>query len=131
METYIIKLSNSITLEKSNEDYINECCQDCDVLLNLIKPDIIKEFQITDIEIGQEDWGWYLIFIKDNLNYNLHLSFNIEQPELSEFLFYCFVNKVEKKFLFSKKTEVLEETHNFEERIKLILKKFGSISANN
>jgi len=131
METYKLKLSDNITFEKSNEDYINECCQNCDVLLSLIKTDIIKEFQINNIGIGQEDWGWYLVFIKDNLNYNLHLSFNYEQSELSEFIFYCFVNKVEKKFLFSKKIEVPEETSIFEERVKLILEKLGTISINN
>ena len=131
MKTNILKFDNSITLEKSNEENINECFQDCDVLLNLIKPEISKEYSLSNIEIGQEDWGWYLFFCKESLNYNLHMSYNIEEPEFSEFISYCFVNKLEKKFLFSKKIEVIEETHNFEEIIKSIFVKFGSISINN
>ncbi len=127
METYILQLNDNIILKESNEEYINECCQYCDVLLNLIKPEIIKNLQISSIEIEQEDWGWYLFFIKDNLHYNLNISFNDEDSKSNEFVFYYFVNKVEKKFIFSKKVEVEEETQKFGDKIKAILKNYGTI----
>jgi hypothetical protein len=128
METYILKIKGTINLKESKEEYINECCQYCDVILHLIKPEITNIFQIDNIEIEQEDWGWYLFFIKNNLHYNLNISFNDEEPKSNEFVFYYFVNKVEKKFIFSKNVEVEEETKMFGDKIKAILNNYGTIS---
>ena len=131
MDMFTLKLDKNISLEKSNAEYINPCCTNCDVILNLVKPQIQNLFPNSNLEIDQEDWGWYLIFNKDEFVYNLHLSFYDELSSADEYLFYSFVKKKTKKFLVTIKSDDVEESNKFQELIKPIFSNLGLVSLNN
>ena len=123
----MLTIDPTFQLEESGYEYVNECCSYCDVILKKVIDPIKKEFEISEIEIGEEDWGWYLIFEKDDLEYNIHINYFDENPDQMEFGLRFFVNKKIKKFIFSKRVEDLTQTDSFEKRCMPFLKDFGEI----
>jgi hypothetical protein len=45
----------------SRDHYINDCCFAGDVIAEHLLP-TVKTAEHSDIETGQEDWGWYIWF---------------------------------------------------------------------
>lgn len=108
-----------------NIKYINECCKFCDVVLEILKGKISRKLSVLpeNLITGQEDWGWYLEFEKDNVFYNLGISY-WERDEESAYNFGLTVEavKLKKGFLFNRRFEAAEECEEFAEMAEKIAK---------
>lgn len=121
------------TLSKPYEDlpekeYINPCCIGCDEILAEIKNDIADEMQINEnqIVIYQEDWGWALEFMKENVDYFLGLSnYNISEIGKTSFGAYIQATRKEKGLIFNKTVDAENELDDFSEIVSKIAKRKG------
>ncbi len=88
----------------SEPDYINECCKFCDLVIYKIKDDICKTFGVdeSNLEIGQEDWGWYLLFQENNTIYELDLGYLGKKNDCHIFSSFPEVKKIRKLLLFER-----------------------------
>jgi hypothetical protein len=111
-----------------SKKYINDCCVGGDEILNQIKNDIALEMNVDEdsIEIYQEDWGWALEFLKDNIAYLLAVN-NASEFESSEALFTAFTQatRKEKGIFFNKNTAAEIELKNFSAVVQSAAKKNG------
>lgn len=97
------------------KSYINPCCAGCDEILELLKPEIALRMKIDEsrIDIYQEDWGWAMEFSKDGVFYFLAVSNSETNQEQTLFAFNFEVNRIEKRFFFSKKIEAADKQREF------------------
>jgi hypothetical protein len=102
-QTYEWTIHN-FEIRKTDPDveYINSCCQFGDNVLDNIKDELCKKLKVDEknIEVGQEDWGWYLAVQKEdtlyeigigfleNKNNNYYFSVFLEVKEIRKFLFF-------------------------------------------
>ena len=63
------------------EQYINECCVGGDVVAERLLP--VVRSQYTDVDTGQEDWGWFIWFRKGRVK--LAIDIHTDAPERGEF----------------------------------------------
>lgn len=112
----------------SSKEYINDCCIGCDEILNQLKVEIASEMSIdkNSIEIYQEDWGWALEFLKNEITYLLAIS-NASELEDSESLFTIYTEAIrkEKKMFFNKKVTANIELNKFFKLVLNIAKRNG------
>lgn len=96
--------------------YINDCGEFCDVILEVIKPGIAEEMNIElqAIVTGQEDWGWYLEFQKDDIFYELDISYQKrDAKDAHQFGVTFDAWKKEKGFIFERKLPAETELQKF------------------
>ena len=58
---YEVSFTKRVTVV-DREQYINECCIGGDVVLNHLLPAVRVRY--TDVQMNQEDWGWFIWFRK-------------------------------------------------------------------
>jgi len=124
MKQYEWRIFEDLKLD-SNANYINGCCEYCDIVLEKIKKEICQKIDIkpSEISIEQEDWGWILEFQQNGFFYNLSLSYleDIDGKALN-FIAIIEVIQIKKGFFFNRKIESASETDKFAENIKIIAK---------
>ena len=104
-------------------EYINSCCEFCDLILEKIKSAISKKMNINSsiIVIGQEDWGWLLEFQKNEFFYNLCISYqDKDEAKAHNFVVTVEAQKLEKGFFFNRKIESETESGEFAKIIEAI-----------
>jgi hypothetical protein len=85
--------------ETGETAYINQCCEFGDTVLEMIKDAVGENLKAERTEIGQEDWGWYLLCEKDGRLYELDISF--QNVENGRYLFGVVLSvKKSRKILF-------------------------------
>ena len=108
-----------------NIEYINSCCEFCDLILEKIRSAICNKMNINSsgIVIGQEDWGWLLEFQKKEFFYNLCISYQDRDEEKAHnFGVTVEAKKLEKGFFFNRKIESETESDEFAKIIGTIAK---------
>lgn len=106
--------------------YTNRCGEFCDALLEKIKSALAKEMQVESqaIVIGQEDWGWYLEFQKDQVHYELDVSYQERNAENAhQFGVTVDAQKIVKRIVFNRKTLAKDELREFAEAIVSVAKR--------
>ena len=108
-----------------NIDYINSCCEFCDLILEKIKAGIGRKMNAEPDEfiIEQEDWGWLLEFQREELLYLLSISYR-EKDEENAHNFGVVIEVKEKKsgFFFNRHIENENETEKFAKIAEAIAK---------
>jgi hypothetical protein len=61
---YELSFTKRLTIS-NREQYINECCAGGDFVLNALLPSVRERY--TDLQSGQEDWGWFAWFRKGEI----------------------------------------------------------------
>jgi len=101
-EWWVPKIFN----DDSEKDYINHCCIGGDEVLEQLKPEIASAMEIAadEVKVFQEDWGWAMEFLKDEVFYLLAVN-NSEFSENGKTLFNWYTQATKKaKDLFLDKT---------------------------
>jgi hypothetical protein len=109
------KISEDLRLDP-NVDYINKCCEYCDVVLEKIKNDLAEKAGLEPggIVVRQEDWGWYLEFQKDEIIYVLSINYQDRDANGARHFGVVFeAQKTEKGFIFNRKVEAPRECDEF------------------
>lgn len=104
-------------------EYINDCCQFCDQILFKIKDDLRKKLNLEEenIEIGQEDWGWYLSLQMDETFYELNISYEDFEDNHYQFCVVLEAKRMKKFFFFYMTNKALpEKLTGFDKIIKEI-----------
>ncbi len=99
-----------------DKDYINPCCIGGDEILNGLKSNLAVRMNIESdsIEIYQEDWGWALEFLKEEIIYLLAVSNETETGDKqSHIIFNAQAFRKVKGIFFSKTVELPEEGRDF------------------
>lgn len=112
----------------SERNYINDCCVGGDEILDQFKPDISSEMSVEkdSIEINQEDWGWTLGFVKDEVNYLLGISnYNLSETDKTIFSVSVDATMKVKGFFASKNVEAETKTYSFYNIVVNIAEKKG------
>lgn len=106
---------------KPNVEYVNQCGEFGDLVLEKIKFGISQKMnvELSEIEIGQEDWGWYLEFQKNGIYYELDISYQGKDAEgAPNFGATVEAAQLEKGFFFDRKIKAHAECEQFAEAIK-------------
>jgi len=125
METYVWRIFRELK-PNPNIKYINRCCEFCDIILEDIKSEICQEMNVVirNVVIGQEDWGWYLELQKDDVFYELDISYQeTDDEKVHLFCVTIEADKIEKGFVLNRKTAAKSEREKFAERVKKIARK--------
>lgn len=110
------------------QNYINDCCVGGDEILNQFKPNISAEMSVQNdsIDINQEDSGWKLRFVKDEVEYLFGISnYNLLETGKTTFSVSVQATKKVKSFFASKTIEAETETNSFYKIVVNIAEKKG------
>ncbi len=117
-----------IFTQEPNEEHINPCCVGGEEILTELKSEIAAQMNIDEnsVEIYQEDWGWALEFVKDDVIYLLGVSNETEREDKESLIVFNpqAFRKV-KKFFFSKTIDAAEESQIFSKGVLQTLVKNG------
>ena len=84
----ILFQSDVFNTTQEHNYFINACCFGDDVARWFIG-ELQKRNVVVDAEPGQEDWGWYIFFTCDNVQYTLQIGHRPEEDGSDDWL--CFI----------------------------------------
>ena len=101
---YELSFTKRVPIANRNQ-YINECCVGGDVVVERLLPAVTSRY--TDIDSGEEDWGWFIWFRKGGVK--LAVDVFTDDPDTGEFRIHLTSRKRRLVFDAAVDTPELEE----------------------